>query len=135
MSNSLEQLMKISQFKINEKRRKISILREMSERLQHNLNELDLEMNREFAIDTTMMPPTFKQNYIKAAQEKKASFLLSIQKIDLEIELLSDELRELFMEMKRYEIANQKREVIKKHEINRKRNQTMDEVAARVFIV
>jgi hypothetical protein len=131
MSSSLEQLMQISKFKIDEKRRKVGTLREFSERIQNNLVLLEAEIDQEMAIQDHGTPPVFKQTYIRAAQERRTNLLMSLQKVEAEIEGLNEQLQDLFAEMKRYELTHQKRQKVRKDTITRKQNQAMDEIAAR----
>jgi flagellar biosynthesis chaperone FliJ len=131
MTSSLEQLIQISKFKIDEKRRKVGTLREFSERIQRNLVELESEIDQEMAIQDQGTPPVFKQTYIRAAQERRTNFLTSLQKVEAEIEGLNEQLQELFAEMKRYELTHKKRQQTRKDTITRKQNQAMDEIAAR----
>ena len=131
MSSSLEQLIQISKFKIDEKRRKVITLRDFAERIQNNLILLEAEIDQEMAIQDHGTPPVFKQTYIRAAQEQRTNLLTSLQKVEAEIEGLNEQLQELFSEMKRYELTHQKRQKTRKDTITRKQNQAMDEIAAR----
>ena len=131
MSSSLEQLIQISKFKIDEKRRKVGTLREFSERIQRNLLELETEIDQEMGIHDHGTPPVFKQTYIRAAQERRTNLLTSLQKVEAEIEGLNEQLQDLFSEMKRYELTHKKRQQTRKDTITRKQNQAMDEIAAR----
>ena len=130
MNSSLEQLIQISKFKIDEKRRKVNTLRDFAERIQNNLIQLEEEMDQEMAIQDHGTPPVFKQTYIRAAQERRTNLLSSLQKVEAEIAGLNEHLQELFAEMKRYELTHQKRQKIRKDTITRKQNQAMDEIAA-----
>ncbi len=131
MNSSLEQLIQISKFKIDEKRRKVNTLRDFAERIQNTLIQLEEDMDKEMAIQDHGTPPVFKQTYIRAAQERRTNLLTSLQKVEAEIEGLNEQLQELFAEMKRYELTHKKRQKIHKDTITRKQNQAMDEIAAR----
>ncbi|MFM7631055.1 MAG: hypothetical protein ACKO43_04505 [Alphaproteobacteria bacterium] len=131
MNSSLEQLIQISKFKIDEKRRKVTTLRDFAERIQNNLIQLEEEMDQEMAIQGHGTPPVFKQTYIRAAQERRTNLLSSLQKVEAEIAGLNEQLQELFSEMKRYELTHKKRQKVRQDAIVRKQNQAMDEIAAR----
>ncbi|MFM7622592.1 MAG: hypothetical protein ACKO57_06445 [Alphaproteobacteria bacterium] len=131
MNSSLEQLIQISKFKIDEKRRKVTTLRDFAERIQNNLIQLEEEMDQEMAIQDHGTPPVFKQTYIRAAQERRTNLLSSLQKVEAEIAGLNEQLQELFSEMKRYELTHKKRQKVRQDAIVRKQNQAMDEIAAR----
>ena len=135
MNSSLEQLIQISKFKIDEKRRKVNTLRDFAERIQNTLIQLEEDMDKEMAIQDHGTPPVFKQTYIRAAQERRTNLLTSLQKVEAEIEGLNEQLQDLFAEMKRYELTHQKRQKIRKETITRKQNQAMDEIAARRGVV
>lgn len=131
MNSSLEQLIQISKFKIDEKRRKVTTLRDFAERIQNNLIQLEEEMDQEMAIQDHGTPPVFKQTYIRATQERRTNLLSSLQKVEAEIAGLNEQLQELFSEMKRYELTHKKRQKVRQDTIVRKQNQAMDEIAAR----
>lgn len=132
---TLKTLIKISKRNLDEKRRMMVLEETRKEQLilALSLLEKEIEEEKKKAGEDIEASYTY-QNYINQAIFRKATLINAIKQKEAEIQIISDEIIEIFGEVKRYEIIqdikNKERE-----KIEAKREQDfLDEISIQNFI-
>jgi flagellar export protein FliJ len=109
--SALDQLVRLHGWTLDERRRKVTDLEQLSERLQADLTRLDGDLLREekTAAGSLELQAAFTA-YAAVARKRRERLARSIADLALEIERAQEEVSEAFQELKRYEqaLANRK---------------------------
>jgi flagellar export protein FliJ len=109
--SALDQLVRLHGWTLDERRRKVTDLEQLSERLQADLTRLDGDLLREekTAVGSLELQAAFTA-YAAVARKRRERLARSIADLALEIERAQEEVSEAFQELKRYEqaLANRK---------------------------
>jgi flagellar export protein FliJ len=109
--SALDQLVRLHGWTLDERRRKVTDLEQLSERLQADLTRLDGDLLREekTAVGSLELQAAFTA-YAAVARKRRERLARSIADLALEIERAQEEVAEAFQELKRYEqaLANRK---------------------------
>lgn len=134
MASDLKALIRYHKWRLDEKRRALAELHSLAEKLREQLAALEDEIKaeQEAARQSTEAALTFA-NYITQANFRKRTLRESIAQVDRQIEVATDEMRDVFQEVKRYEIAQEERTRRDKEKIRRREAAMFDEVAATGF--
>ncbi|HYD31805.1 MAG TPA: flagellar export protein FliJ [Azospirillaceae bacterium] len=134
MAGDLKALIRYHKWRLDEKRRALADLHSLAERLREQLAALEAEIKAEqdAARQSTEAALTFA-NYIAQANFRKKTLASSIAQVDRQIDVATDEMSEVFQEVKRYEIAQEERNRREKEKIRQRETAMFDEVAASGF--
>lgn len=134
MAGDLKALIRYHKWRLDEKRRALAELHSLADKLREQLAALEDEIKaeQETARQSTEAALTFA-NYITQANFRKKTLAESIAQVDRQIEVATDEMRDVFQEVKRYEIAQEERTRREKEKIRRREAAMFDEVAATGF--
>ena len=128
--SSLKNLIRLQKQQLDEKRRNLAELQNLSDRLKAELERLKEEVaaeqaaardNPEFAFSYT--------NFAKAAMERGKRLTLSMGQVDIQIAVATDQMAEAFQELKRYELAEEERLKRENEKLKRKQAEMLDETA------
>jgi flagellar FliJ protein len=131
---ALDTMIRLHKFQLDDKRRKLRELRDLSQQIQMSLQHLDAEVTREQSlamgnIETQKIFNSFK----KMADTRKITLLESLERLEQEVMTVTDEIAEAFTELKRFEITKEDNVAkSKKHKLYQE-NQQLDEVALQRF--
>ena len=121
----LETLIRLSKFQLDEKRRRLSGLRELASDLQNTLIQLESQAEQEKQL--SHLNPKIYDAYCKEMQKQRNTIMLSVHEIENEIEIISDDIAEAFQELKRYETTHESNIQRSKRAKNKKHQNVMDE--------
>jgi flagellar protein FliJ len=129
---SLPTLIRLTKFKLDEKRTQLNQVRELAEHLSNNCAMLEQEYQRELAIASSARETGASFQHFKAlCAERKANLLVSIKELEDQASLINDEVLDLFQELKRYEITNDERALNSRKKTDRREQSLADELALR----
>lgn len=131
MAANIKSLIRLNEWNVDEKRRKLGELLRLQADLEEQLKRLDEEHVREqraAAADPTGAGLTYP-NYAHHVRQRRDNLQDSIAQMEIVIGYARDELSESYQELKKYETVEQNRQ--RRHELEQaRREQTMlDEVA------
>jgi flagellar protein FliJ len=135
----LNTMIRLSKFQLDEKKRKLSELRDLMQQVQHSLEMIEAEHRQEQ--DSVARADDAQQldmarayaDYRAAASERKANLLRSIAEIEEEIQRISDDISEAFQELKRYEITQETRALSTRKTAARREQAALDEFGLQAF--
>ncbi|MFN5609598.1 MAG: hypothetical protein ACK48E_07620 [Holosporales bacterium] len=129
-SKSLPTLIRLHQFQLDEKRRKLAELHDLVSNLGASLRQLEEELARESAIAQQSEGASYTfATYKKAIAERRVTLLESINQVDTEILDLTNEMKELFQDLKRFELTHAERQQQKAYKKERTEDGLRDEQA------
>ena len=131
MAANIKSLIRLNEWNVDEKRRKLGELLRLQADLEDQLKRLDEEHTREqraAAADPTGAGLTYP-NYAHHVRQRRDNLQDSIAQMEIVIGYARDELSDSYQELKKYETVEQNRQ--RRHELEQsRREQTMlDEVA------
>ena len=128
--NSLHSVIRVHRWQLDEKRRALSDLESLAERLSHELRRLDeeVEQEREAAGRNAGSNADFA-TYYKTVQLRREHLTESREQVERQIAAASKEIAESYRDLKKYEIAQSDRE--RNAQLRRRRRETavLDEIA------
>lgn len=128
--NSLHSVIRVHRWQLDEKRRAMSDLESLAERLSLELRRLDEEVERERAVVGQGSGSTADYtNYLKAVQLRREHLIESREQVERQIAAASKDIAESYRDLKKYEIAQSDRE--RNAQLRRRRRETVmfDEIA------
>jgi flagellar export protein FliJ len=132
--SALESLIRIHRWQIDERRRQLSELEVLAERVRQDLLRLAEERRlEEAAANATFEASHGFPGYLRGALDRRATLERSLIEIGEQIVRARDALAEAFQEMKRYEIAAANRERHRQHQADRRERIDLDAVALENF--
>jgi flagellar FliJ protein len=131
---ALDTMIRLHKFQLDDKRRKLRELRDLSQQMQASLQQLEAEVVREQSlaannIGTQKIFNSFK----KMADARKLTLLESLERLEQEVMTITDEIAEAFTELKRFEITKDENLAKSKKQKLYQENQQLDEVALQRF--
>lgn len=129
----LEQLVRLSRWRLDEKRQKLTDLERLSERLRADLERLEegLAKEREIAAQDESARPAFS-SFLEAELARKARLQKSIEDVDREVEAARDDLADAFRELKKYELAKTSQDERARRRQLRTEQATLDELGTQL---
>ncbi len=130
---SLNTLIRLHKWKLNEERRKLAEMFELAEDMQSRLKRLDHDLKAEGeGVDGSVSAARSYSAYLKSGLERRACIEASHAELEREIVVIEDRVAEAFRELKTYEISLQRRGRDAKRLRARKEQATLDEVGQQV---
>ena len=128
--SSLKTIIRLQKWKLDEKRRALSELQSLADRLMAEIERLKEEIASEQNAARTNPEYAFTySNYIRAAMERGERLTQSMGQVEAQISVATDEMAEAFQELKRYELAEEERLKREKDKLKRKEANMLDETA------
>ena len=130
MAKKLKSLLRISEWNVDQAHRKIRLLNSEVHNLEMQMDQLNKQELVEKDIATAQPIEGGFSFGIYAEQAKKIRYELleKIKKLNLKVEAAREELRLAYLEAKKYEIAQRKRDEITQLEADRGEQADLDEV-------
>ncbi|GLQ05841.1 hypothetical protein [Sneathiella chinensis] len=127
---SLKNLIRVQQWKLDEKRRVVSDMEGLLEGFRAEITRLDEERLREqeIAVQDPILGASFGA-YATAARTRRENLLSSIAESERQLVTAREELAELFQELKRYEITEETRLTQLKQSRDKMMQEEMDELS------
>jgi flagellar export protein FliJ len=126
---ALGSLVRVHTWELNEKRQKLVELQELSDKIRQDVENLEAQLQHEQSaaagsIEGTIAFPAF----VAAALERRKKLRVSIANLDLAIEAAREEVREVFQEVKKYELARDNHEKRERERIAKREQNELDEL-------
>jgi flagellar protein FliJ len=134
MQQSLTNLIRLSKFRLDEKKAKLAQLRENADTIKRNIDKINEEIASEGkGVGNDFLKASSYSNWREAAKAREANLQQSLNDIEQAIQAVNDEILELFNELKRYEITKDDLDLQTQRKQNRRMGQQMDEMGLRRF--
>ena len=132
--SSLDTLIKLHRWQLDEQRRKVAQFENLAEKLRAELRRLDGEEEFEQRVAGESHEANYAYSgYAKSLIDRRAKLTRSIEDTARQIVDARAALADAYAEVKRYEIAAANRLLAKHRGIERLRQQELDEVALAVY--
>ena len=132
--SSLDTLIKLHRFQLDEQRRHVAECETLADRLRAELRRLDEEKVEEQQVAGGSHEASFSYGgYARVLIDRRKKLLQSIDETEQQIVSARAVLADAFAEVKRYEIAAANRLLAKHRGLERGRQQELDEVALSGF--
>lgn len=132
--SALESLIRIHRWQIDERRRQLSELEILAERVRQDLLRLAEERKaEEAAANATFEASHAFPGYLRGALDRRATLERSLVEVGEQILRARDALAEAFQEMKRHEIASANRVRHRQQQADRRERIELDAVAVENF--
>lgn len=132
--SSLDGLIRLHRWQLDEKRRALAELQALAERLRSELTRLDAEVSAEQTAAQVEEVAFSYAAYADAARGRRLRLTQSITQVDTRIAESTEEIAAAFQELKRYELAQQERERRVKVKERRRATTRLDEIASTRFL-
>ena len=132
--SSLDTLIKLHRWQLDEQRRKVTEFENLAEKLRAELQRLDGEEQFEQRVAGDSHEANYAYSgYAKSLIDRRAKLARSIEETEQQIVEARAALADAYAEVKRYEIAAANRLLAKHRGLERLRQQELDEVALAGF--
>ncbi|TCS63474.1 flagellar export protein FliJ [Varunaivibrio sulfuroxidans] len=130
MSARLDNLIRLGEWNVDEKRRQLSDLLKLMADLERRVRELDDEVEREkFAARSKPSESgMYYGSYIKAALKRRENLMDSLEQMDPVVTAARDELADAFQDLKKVEITQRNRDQREARERDRREQAFLDEL-------
>lgn len=135
MAKDLKNIIRVQEWEVDEKRRKLGELLRLAEELEDQARRLEEELVREQAAARASPEEAgiLYGNYAETVIMRRAYIAQSIARTEKEITAARDDLREAYRELKKYQVAQENREKREALELARKDQAFLDEVGLQGF--
>ena len=128
---ALGSLVRVHTWALDEKRQTLGGLEAMAEKLGDDLENLEAELRREQTAATGSIEGTIAfPAFVAAALVRRKRLRLSIANLDLAIEAAREEVREAYLEVKKYELARDNQERRERERLALRERKALDELGA-----
>ncbi len=136
MAKNLQNLIHIHEWEVDEKRRKLGELLRLLDNLEAQAMALEDELVREQEIARQSPGEAGFQygSYAETVIDRRERIRQSIEQMEQSINAAREELREAYVELKKYEVAQEARERRATLERNRREQAELDEVGIQGFV-
>jgi flagellar export protein FliJ len=132
--SSLDTLIKLHRWQLDERRRKVTEFENLAEKLRAERKRLDTEERFEQQVAGDSHEANYAYSgYAVTVIDRRAKLTRSVEETEQQIVEARAELAEAYAEVKRYEIAAANRLLAKHRGLERLRQQELDEVALAGF--
>jgi flagellar protein FliJ len=130
----LPTLIRVRQWELEEKRRKLADLEGLAAQLEEAIARLDDEVRMEQGVAAASHEVSFAYApYAQAAIERRRTLKASLEDVRLQIEAAGQEVTIAFQELKKYEVAQDNRRRRARVEANRRETIVLDDIAIEGF--
>jgi flagellar protein FliJ len=130
----LPTLIRVRQWELEEKRRKLADLEGLAAQLDEAIARLDDEVKMEQGIVQSSLEVNFAYApYAAAAIERRRTLLASLEDVRLQIAAAQEEVTIAYQELKKYEVAQDNRRRRTRAEASRRENIVLDEIGIEGF--
>ena len=135
MGKTLENLIRLYKFNVDEKRRALGVLFAQLNDLEQKVHDLDAQVEHEKKVANSSPDQALFAygRFHQRAMDMREEFLQAIAAKQQEVDIARDEVNEAFRELKVYEEAEKNRKKREEEERTRKENIEMDEIAMNLY--
>ncbi len=129
--SALGSLVRVHTWALNEKQQTLTGLEGLGDKLRNDLEGLEAELQQEQSAATGSIEGTIAfPAFVAAALERRKRLRVSIANLDLAIEAARDEVREVYQEVKKYELARDNQQRRERDRLALRERTASDELAA-----
>ena len=129
MSSALASVIRLHRWQLDEKRRALADLESLAGRLSGEIAKLDGELARERALAAEQTEPLVGfAAYLEATRSRRARLLESLAQVQSQIAAATEDIRQAFQELKKYELAEAGRENRARAKEKRRETAYLDEI-------
>jgi flagellar export protein FliJ len=130
----LPTLIRVRQWELEEKRRKLADLEGLAAQLDEAVARLDDEVRMEQGVASASHEISFAYApYAQASIERRRTLKASLEDVRLQIEAAAQEVTTAYQELKKYEVAHDNRRRRARVEANRRETIVLDDIAIEGF--
>jgi flagellar FliJ protein len=130
----LPTLIRVRQWELEEKRRKLADLEGLGAQLEEAIARLDDEVKMEQGVAGASNEVSFAYApYAQAAIERRRTLVMSLDDVRQQIEAAAQEVTVAYQELKKYEVAQDNRRRRARTEANRREQIVLDDIAIETF--
>jgi flagellar export protein FliJ len=130
----LDSLLRLHEWKLDEKRRKVSDLETLAHRLHDQLAALEKEMRAEQKVAASdVLAGASYGNYAGAVIRRREKLVTSLAGVEAEMSHALDEVAAAFREFKKYDMIRERNRVRAEHREKRLAQQELDEAGLGIF--
>ena len=131
----IEGLIRLSKWKLDEKRRAVVDLELLRAGLDRQIRQLDTELDRERKVAAASLEANFGfTGYHGANREKRARLMASLDEVQVKIALAQEEVNDAFRELKKFELVKENRLAAAAREQARREQAELDEAGLQGFL-
>ena len=128
--NSLKSVIRLHKWQLDEKRRALSELQNLADRLRGELDRLKEDVQREQETARGNEEVAFGYAaFARAALERGRRLTESIVQVEAQIAVATDAMAEAYQDLKRFELAEEERIKREREKLKQKENAMLDETA------
>jgi flagellar FliJ protein len=132
--STLDSLIRINRWKLDERRRQLGELERLSERLHSESVRLEQELTSEQHVASASVEAGYAYaGYARDLVTRRQKLAASISEVEGQLIVAREALAESFSEVKRYEIAAANRQKRDRLAVERRQRNVQDEVALQVY--
>src|SRR3712207_5758861 len=127
MSSGLHTLIRLHKWRLDEKRKALTELQGLADRLADEARRLEEEVANEQQIARASAEVSYSYaNFARVAIDRRRKLAQSIAQVEAQIATAREEMAEAFQELKRYELAQEGRDRRKAEELRHKENAMLE---------
>lgn len=137
MVKTLNTLVKITEYELEEKRKELNRVLNQKENLMNNIQQLEEAYIAESKKAEELKDISLKgflPRFLALTRDKQKLMITQIENLNPEIEKLTDELYEVFIDNKKYEVLRDQKLEELRQELQKKTQLELDEIALMKFM-
>ncbi len=136
MARNLQNLIRIHQWKVDESRRKLADLQRLLDELMAQALRLEEELAREQKIAAASPGEAgyVYAGYAQAVIARRETLANSIARTKQEVAAARDELRDVYRELKKYEVTQANRDLMEARAAAQRETKILDEIGLQGFV-
>ncbi len=129
MNGALANLIRVHRWTLDERRRTLTDLEKLEDKLKADLANIDADLERERAVATKAPEMAFTYPaFASAAKQRKEKIQRSIDEVARETERAREQVQAAFQEVKKYELALEAAEKRQRDKLKRREQAALDEM-------
>ncbi len=136
MAKDLANIIRVHEWRVDEKRRKLGDLLRLLSDLEAQAQRLEAELGREQKIAAASPNEAAYAygGYALKVIERRETLAQSVSKAEREISEARESLREAYRELKKFEVVQENRERVQAQELARRETATLDEIGMQTHL-
>ena len=127
---TLDTLIRVHEWKLNEERRKLADLIGLSDELRECVSRIEQEIQSEGALtDQSIDAARSYSTFLKSQMQRRETLESSMAKVETQIAEIQERVAAAFKELKTYEISRDRRNAAMARERARREQSSLDEIA------
>jgi flagellar export protein FliJ len=131
--NPMEQLVRLQEWTVEERRRRLNEVEALADRLRRDLAALDTTLEQEArAAESSLEARRTFPSYAAVMKQRRERLLASVREVEKEIAKTQEELTVAYQDMKKTEITVANRKARRRRDVDRREQAVSDEIGANI---